>query len=196
MYIFIAITYYKELSLQDLKHFMTIEPAIDGLLFRTPMSTLALQRFITRLIALGFPKDKIMIHSNLNLLKALNLQCIHFKENDKRAFLIKQQYPELIVGMSTHNIEMVKQCHAYQLDYVFFGHIFSTSSHPGEPPRTNQEIHDVLKIDMPIYAIGGISPSTISQLPTAFDGLCAISFFMTSTVSEIYSLKRKWHSHA
>lgn len=78
--------------------------------------------------------------------------------------------------MSTHNIEMVKQCHAHQLDYVFFGHIFSTSSHPGEPPRTIQEIHDVLKIDMPIYAIGGISPSTISQLPTAFDGLCAISF--------------------
>ncbi|MBY4091782.1 thiamine phosphate synthase, partial [Rhodococcus fascians] len=104
--------------------------------------------------------------------------------------------PELVVGMSTHNIEMVKQCHEWQLDYVFFGHIFPTSSHPDEHPRTIQEIHDVLEIDIPIYAIGGISPSTISQLPTAFDGLCSISFFMTSTVSEINSLKRKWHAHA
>ena len=65
---------------------MTIEPAIDGLLFRTPMSAFELQGFIVQLIEAGFPKDKIIIHSHFKLLKALNLQCIHFKENDEEAF--------------------------------------------------------------------------------------------------------------
>lgn len=196
MYIFIAITYFKNLSQQDLNHFLTIESMIDGLLFRTPMSNLDLKQFLEKLIKAGFPKSKIIVHSNVQILKDLDLKWIHFKESDTQAFTLKQLYPDLTVGMSTHHVTTVKQCRDYHIDYVFFGHIFPTASHINETPRSYEEICNVLDIDISVLAIGGISLSTVSRLPRGFDGLCAISLFMESTVDQINTLKRKWHSHA
>ena len=70
-----------------------------------------------------------------------------------------------------------------------------TASHINETPRSYEEICNVLDIDISVLAIGGISLSTVSRLPRGFDGLCAISLFMESTVDQINTLKR-WHSHA
>ena len=53
--IFIAITTYKHLTEADLQHFIEISKGIDGLLFRTPMSSDDLFSFLEKLIAAGFP---------------------------------------------------------------------------------------------------------------------------------------------
>ena len=97
--------------------------------------------------------------------------------------------------MSTHNAKSVRQCIDRGLDYVFFGHIFPTTSHPNELPRTNDEIEEVLNLPFPIYAIGGISQQTIAQVTKGSRNLCHF-IFMNASLEDIKELKRKWLKHA
>lgn len=193
MFIFIAITKYKDLTNDDVQHFLDISDGIDGLLFRTPMSSSDLSSFLTSLIEKGFPKSKIIIHSDVHLLEQLHLSHIHFREMDEDAFSYKSTHPEIEVSMSTHSIESVKaNFYEHDLDYVFFGHIFKTPSKPNQLPRSKAEIQRVLEIPIPIYAIGGITEKTIPQLPHGFKGICAISFFMNASLQQIELLRKEW----
>lgn len=192
MFIFIAITKYKDLTNDDVQHFLDISDGIDGLLFRTPMSSSDLSSFLTSLIEKGFPKSKIIIHSDVHLLEQLHLSHIHFREMDEDAFSYKSTHPEIEVSMSTHSIESVKAAYEHDLDYVFFGHIFKTPSKPNQLPRSKAEIQRVLEIPIPIYAIGGITEKTIPQLPHDFKGICAISFFMNASLQQIELLRKEW----
>lgn len=192
MFIFIAITKYKDLTNDDVQHFLDISDGIDGLLFRTPMSSSDLFSFLKSLIEKGFPKSKIIIHSDVHLLEQLHLSHIHFREMDEDAFSYKSIHPEIEVSMSTHSIESVKAAYEHDLDYVFFGHIFKTPSKPNQLPRSKAEIQRVLEIPIPIYAIGGITEKTILQLPHGFKGICAISFFMNASLQQIELLRKEW----
>lgn len=192
MFIFIAITKYKDLTNDDVQHFLDISDGIDGLLFRTPMSSSDLSSFLKSLIEKGFPKSKIIIHSDVHLLEQLHLSHIHFREMDEDAFSYKSMHPEVEVSMSTHSIESVKEAYEHDLDYVFFGHIFKTPSKPNQLPRSKAEIQRVLEIPIPIYAIGGITEKTIPQLPHGFKGICAISFFMNASLQQIELLRKEW----
>ncbi len=192
MFIFIAITKYKDLTNDDVQHFLDISDGIDGLLFRTPMSSSDLSSFLKSLIEKGFPKSKIIIHSDVHLLEQLHLSHIHFREMDEDAFSYKSTHPEIEVSMSTHSIESVKAAYEHDLDYVFFGHIFKTPSKPNQLPRSKAEIQRVLEIPIPIYAIGGITEKTIPQLPHGFKGICAISFFMNASLQQIELLRKEW----
>lgn len=192
MFIFIAITKYKDLTNDDVQHFLDISDGIDGLLFRTPMSSSDLSSFLTSLIEKGFPKSKIIIHSDVHLLEQLHLSHIHFREMDEDAFSYKSTHPEIEVSMSTHSIESVKAAYEHDLDYVFFGHIFKTPSKPNQLPRSKADIQRVLEIPIPIYAIGGITEKTIPQLPHGFKGICAISFFMNASLQQIELLRKEW----
>ena len=192
MFIFIAITKYKDLTNDDLQHFLDISDGIDGLLFRTPMSSSDLSSFLKTLIEKGFPKSKIIIHSDVHLLEQLHLSHIHFREMDEDAFSYKSTHPEIEVSMSTHSIDSVKAAYEHDLDYVFFGHIFKTPSKPNQWPRSKAEIQRVLEIPIPIYAIGGITEKTIPQLPHGFKGICAISFFMNASLQQIELLRKEW----
>jgi len=192
VFIFIAITKYKDLTNDDLQHFLDISDGIDGLLFRTPMSSSDLSSFLKSLIEKGFPKSKIIIHSDVHLLEQLHLSHIHFREMDEDAFSYKSTHPEIEVSMSTHSIESVKAAYEHDLDYVFFGHIFKTPSKPNQLPRSKAEIQRVLEIPIPIYAIGGITEKTIPQLPHGFKGICAISFFMNASLQQIELLRKEW----
>ncbi|MBC2909488.1 thiamine phosphate synthase [Staphylococcus hominis] len=192
MFIFIAITKYKDLTNDDVQHFLDISDGIDGLLFRTPMSSSDLSSFLKSLIEKGFPKSKIIIHSDVHLLEQLHLFHIHFREMDEDAFSYKSIHPEIEVSMSTHSIESVKAAYEHDLDYVFFGHIFKTPSKPNQLPRSKAEIQRVLEIPIPIYAIGGITEKTIPQLPHGFKGICAISFFMNASLQQIELLRKEW----
>lgn len=192
MLIFIAITSYKALTTKDLHHFLKIAKGIDGLLFRTPMSHEDLFHFITDLLKQGFPKDKAIIHSDIALLEKLNLSRLHMREMDTQAFDYKAQHPEIEISMSTHSLQSVTQAYEHHLDYVFYGHIFETPSKPNQTPRSIEEIHQVLQLPIPVYAIGGITKETIHDLPHGFAGVCAISFFMNASLTQIEQLRKEW----
>ncbi|MHD0396713.1 thiamine phosphate synthase [Staphylococcus simulans] len=182
----VAITKFK-LTQAAIKHYVEISPVIDCLIVRTDLATQATD--VERLLDAGFPKAKITAHSNIKLFENFDLKRIHFKEMDQRAFDVKRKYPDVCVSMSTHHQDTIQSAKNHHLDFVLFGHLFRTRSKPGIPPRTPSEISDALQVDMPIIALGGIHRDNLTQVPKAFNGIAAISFFLQHDLQTLHALK-------
>jgi thiamine-phosphate pyrophosphorylase len=81
------------------------------------------------------------------------------------------------IGISVHSIEEAMEAEALGADYVTFGHVFSSLSHPGEPQRGVAALADVVtRLGIPVLAIGGIDHANVAEvLATGCAGLAVIS---------------------
>lgn len=96
---------------------------------------------------------------------------------------------ELVVGASTHTLDEALRAQEEGADYLFFGPIFATPSKMAYgPPVGIPSLEMVLRrIQIPVYAIGGISPEKLHplrSLPLA--GVAMISAFVKAvSVSDL-----------
>lgn len=126
--------------------------AVDG---RCP---LILHRFYEEAIALGMTA----IHLPLPILRQL---C----EEEKARFTV--------IGASTHSLEEAREAASLGCTYVTAGHVFETACKEGLPGRGLDFLREVCAgLSIPVYAIGGISPSNIGLVRAAgAAGACVMS---------------------
>ena len=81
------------------------------------------------------------------------------------------------VGLSVHSYDEAVEADAIGADYVTFGHVFPTQSHPGEPPRGLQALADIVeRLSIPVLAIGGITAANLTEvLATGCAGVVVMS---------------------
>lgn len=69
------------------------------------------------------------------------------------------------VGISVHSLDEAIEADALGADYVTFGHVFSSQSHPDEPGRGLAALSEIVeRLDIPVLAIGGIDHSNIGEV--------------------------------
>lgn len=88
----------------------------------------------------------------------------------------------MLVGRSVHSLEEAVEAVAEGADYVTFGHVFPTSTHPGVPPRGLQQLATIVEsVNVPVVAIGGITPDNLNDvLATGCGGVAVISAILSS----------------
>lgn len=70
--------------------------------------------------------------------------------------------PGRLVGVSVHSVTEAEAAEKGGADYVFFGHVFATSSKPGLPPRGIETLKEVVDaVHIPVFAIGGIKAENV-----------------------------------
>lgn len=75
---------------------------------------------------------------------------------------------QCMAGRSVHTIEQAIQGEQEGLDYLFYGHIYSTSSKPGVPARGIDQLRQLCAaVHIPVIAIGGIQPQHAEELMRA-----------------------------
>lgn len=193
--LFIAITPYRNLAVQDLEHYRALATDIDGLILRTPMPMDQLEQWIEQIVRRDFPKDKLIAHNDIQLLERQHLSAIHFKESAEELESFVDTHPNIRVSQSTHSATAIQRAVDLNLDFVLFGHIFPTQSKPGLAPRTTTEIRTAVAQPIPVVALGGISLSNILQLPKGFAGIAAISLFENVTASQMEALRKEWSDY-
>jgi thiamine-phosphate pyrophosphorylase len=84
---------------------------------------------------------------------------------------------KLLIGRSVHDRKEALAAAAAGADYITFGHVFPTTSHPGLPPHGLTELADIVNaVDVPVIAIGGITVDNLSVvLATGCAGIAVIS---------------------
>ncbi len=120
-----------------------------------------------------------ILHSYYNTAEELGVKKIHLP------LKTLQDTPEIIhkfdsVGVSIHSIEDAAIAHDLSASYITAGHIFDTDCKKGIPGRGLSFLRNVVKyIDMPVFAIGGISPLNIKQvIECGASGVCIMSGLM------------------
>lgn len=106
-----------------------------------------------------------IIHLPLHILKELTAE-------DKAHFSL--------IGASCHSVCDAMEAEEMGANYITAGHIFATDCKKGLPPRGLDFLREVCKsVDIPVYAIGGISPDNFAQVIEAgASGACVMSGFM------------------
>jgi thiamine-phosphate pyrophosphorylase len=68
------------------------------------------------------------------------------------------------VGLSVHSFDEAVEAESIGADYVTFGHVFTTPSHPGEPPRGLEALAAIVnQLTIPVLAIGGITHANVAE---------------------------------
>jgi thiamine-phosphate pyrophosphorylase len=87
----------------------------------------------------------------------------------------------ILVGRSVHSLAEATAAAAAGADYLTFGHVFPTTSHPGLPPRGLIELAAIVQaVDVPVLAIGGIGVDNLDDvLQTGCAGIAVISAILS-----------------
>jgi thiamine-phosphate pyrophosphorylase len=90
---------------------------------------------------------------------------------------IRRLAPALRVGASVHSVVEAIQAEADGADWLTFGHVFPTSSHPDEAPRGLEELRRVVEaVHRPVVAIGGVGVEQVAAARAAgASGIAVIS---------------------
>ncbi len=89
---------------------------------------------------------------------------------------------QLLVGRSVHSLEEAVAAAKDGADYVTFGHVFPTTTHPGLPPRGLAHLEEIVNaVEVPVLAIGGITVDNVDDvLATGCAGVAVISAILSA----------------
>ncbi|MFG6117994.1 thiamine phosphate synthase [Thalassobacillus sp. B23F22_16] len=169
-----------------------IEPLVDLIILReTHMNDADYQSIVEGLIASGVNRDKLCIHSRLDVAGETGAPNIHLKEKGSGVTKVKQTDPSLKVGVSVHSLQAAKQAEEEGADYVMFGHVYATSSKKGMEPRGLEELESITSsIDIPVIAIGGITPDRILEIQEAGAAGVAVMSGIFEAAQPLQAVKR------
>lgn len=85
--------------------------------------------------------------------------------------------PGRLVGVSVHSVAEAVEAARAGADYITFGSVFPTRSHPGAPGQGPEALAEVVRsVAIPVLAIGGITPENApAVLATGCAGIALIS---------------------
>jgi thiamine-phosphate diphosphorylase len=74
---------------------------------------------------------------------------------------------EMRLGASVHSLEAALEARDDGADFVIAGSVYETASHPGRPAAGVDLIERIAALEVPVVAIGGITPERVRDLRDA-----------------------------
>ncbi|HVF84664.1 MAG TPA: thiamine phosphate synthase [Abditibacteriaceae bacterium] len=105
----------------------------------------------------------LLVNTEVEVARAIGARGVHWPE---RCLGNQIDYSKGFVnGVSVHSVEAAQSAQKVGADYVVFGAIFPTSSHPGAPVAGLEALREVTAaVSVPVYAIGGIDSERTANM--------------------------------
>ncbi len=122
-----------------------------------------------------------ILHSFADIAAELGAEAIHLPLHVFRGLSDETKRKFRIIGASCHSAEDALEAQRQGASYITAGHVFATDCKRGLPPRGLDFLREVCSaVDIPVYAIGGISAENYgSVLAAGAAGACVMSGLMT-----------------
>ena len=113
---------------------------------------------------------RLLVHERIDVAVAAGAQGAHLRLDSlpvgpARALLGSGR----MLGYSVHTRDETTAAVRRGADYVLFGHVFSTASHPGQPGRGLDALREAVAAaaGIPVVAVGGITPQNVDDVLSA-----------------------------
>jgi thiamine-phosphate pyrophosphorylase len=129
----------------------------------------------------------LAINDRLDVALALGADGVHLAAQSLPVdAAVKLAGGRVLVGRSVHGLGEAVKAANKGADYLTFGHVFPTTSHPGLPPHGLKELREIVEaVDVPVLAIGGITADNLdSVLETGCAGIAVISAILADPEPE------------
>jgi thiamine-phosphate pyrophosphorylase len=140
-----------------------IEPllraGVDCLQIRIGVGTTReLVDYSTRIVALAHAWGAIvLVNGRIDVALAAQTDGVHLPSHAVPIAAARQLLPDRLIGASVHSLAEATKADSAGADIVTFGHVFTSASHSGEPPRGVDQLERVARaVSCPVVAIGGI----------------------------------------
>lgn len=145
------------------------------------------KKLIQKIIVKTDNKPIIIINDGYELCKVFDIDGIHLPE--KKINQIKNLKSTLnydqIIGCSIHSLKSAILAEKLGANYLQFGSIFKTKSHPGQNPIGLSELKKITaNINLPVIAVGGINEKNcLLPFQNGAYGIASIRSFSEQTTS-------------
>ncbi len=142
----------------------------------SPAETLSLAREVRKLTAKR--QVRLFINDRVDVALMAEADGVHLTENSVPVAEVKNRFPQLYVGVSTHSLESAKKAEAGGADFITFSPIFDTpSKREYGPPQGLDRLKEVTEgVQIPVLALGGIKRSNVASVQEAgANGIALIS---------------------
>lgn len=155
-----------------------IHPFIDFVHIRERLWTASeLIEVVHTLKDKGVPTEKILLNDRVDVAHVAYCGGVQLAYHSIDVSSVKENFPNLYVGCSVHSPQEAINKEKNGTDFLLYGHIFSTLSKPGVPPRGIKDLQQIVKAaKIPVIAIGGITPEHVPQvIQTGARGVAVLS---------------------
>lgn len=121
----------------------------------------------------------VIVSSRCDIALAAGAAGVNLPERDIPVAGARALLGARLVGRSVHSVETALEAERDGADFVIFGPVWSTASHPGTAPAGLGALAAVAgAVRIPVVAIGGVTAARISECRSAgAAGYAAISLF-------------------
>jgi thiamine-phosphate diphosphorylase len=120
----------------------------------------------------------ILVSSRCDIALAAGLAGVNLPENDISVADAKRLLGARTVSRSVHSVATARQAEAEGADFVIFGPVWPTSTHPGRRAEGLDGLKSVVDAcTIPVIAIGGVTAERIPQVLSVCGGYAAVSLF-------------------
>jgi thiamine-phosphate pyrophosphorylase len=124
-------------------------------------------------LAAGSP-TRVLVNDRLDIALAADIDGVHLPANGLPPAAVRPCVK--VLGISTHTLQEAIDAKRAQSDFIVFGPIFDT---PGKTAVGIEALREITsRVNIPVLAIGGITPENIQQVLTAgAAGIAGIRLF-------------------
>lgn len=125
----------------------------------------------------------LIINDNVEVAIKCGADGVHVGQEDMEASKVREKVgPEIIIGVSAHNVEEARRAVSNGADYLGVGAVFNTSTKDDVDVLKKETLKEIcLAVKIPVVAIGGINQDNILELKgTGVDGVAVVSAIFSS----------------
>ncbi len=120
-------------------------------------------------------RTELIINDNFHAASQTKSCFVHLGQDDADPFSVKEKFPDMRIGLSTHSFSQIKDAMEKPVSYVGFGPVFKTKTKRTKCSTVEKYCEDAYRFsNLPIVFIGGITPSNISRLPEGEEVMYAV----------------------
>ncbi|MRX73709.1 thiazole tautomerase TenI [Bacillus lacus] len=141
-----------------------------------------LSKLLFTLNELDVPSGKLIMNDRLDVALLHGLRGIQLPHHSFSPEQVRQMVPHMKIGSSVHSMKEAEAAEKAGADYLLFGHIYSTGSKENIQPRGLKQLMELSSaVEIPVVAIGGISPEKIKEVKAAgADGIAVMSYVFSA----------------
>jgi thiamine-phosphate pyrophosphorylase len=125
----------------------------------------------------------LIVNDRIDIALAIGADGVHLGKKSLPPAVVRPLLaPGQLLGASVHSPEEAARAVRAGADYVTFGNVFATDSHPGAPAKGVLVLRTIVEmLDVPVLAIGGITPENVSDvLATGCAGVAVIGAILAA----------------
>ncbi len=141
------------------------------------LSTAALEREANELVAAA--SVPVLISSRCDVALATAAAGVNLPESDISVAEARILLGTRMIGRSVHSIQSAQKAEREGADYVVFGPVWESASHPGTAPVGRATLAQLVgSVGIPVLAIGGVTEERVATiLASGAAGYAAIRLF-------------------